>query len=147
MLLRITRPMKFCVALGKNILLENYTVFFYMEPKSNYIGYSLLILIAGMFFDDRYSPFGIMCLIAEKIISLPDLAKTAEQLGMYMLTVITGLVIHTFCTLFLLYFVITRKNPFVFFRGILQAWVTAVATASRYELHDSAECKNTLHVV
>lgn len=77
-----------------------------------------------------YSPFGIMCLIAEKIISLPDLAKTAEQLGMYMLTVITGLVIHTFCTLFLLYFVITRKNPFVFFRGILQAWVTAVATAS-----------------
>ena len=140
--------MKFwCCAEQKYSIRELHSIFFYMKPKSNYIGYSLLILIAGMFFDDRYSPFGIMCLIAEKIISLPDLAKTAEQLGMYMLTVISGLVIHTFCTLFLLYFVITRKNPFVFFRGILQAWVTAVATASRYELHDSAECKNTLHVV
>jgi solute carrier family 1 (high affinity glutamate transporter) protein 2 len=77
-----------------------------------------------------YSPFGIMCLIAGKIMELPDLAKTAEQLGMYMLTVITGLVIHTFCTLCVLYAVITRKNPFRFFQGMLQAWITALGTAS-----------------
>ena len=80
----------------------------------------------------RYSPFGIMCLIAGKIMELPDLAKTAEQLGMYMVTVITGLVIHTFCTLCVLYAVITRKNPARFFQGMLQAWITALGTASRY---------------
>lgn len=77
-----------------------------------------------------YSPFGIMCLIAGKIMSLPNLSKTAEQLGMYMLTVIIGLVIHTFCTLCTLYMVITRKNPATFFKGMLQAWITALGTAS-----------------
>lgn len=77
-----------------------------------------------------YSPFGIMCLIAGKIMELPDLVVTAQQLGMYMVTVITGLVIHTFCTLCVLYFVLTRKNPAVFFKGMLQAWITALGTAS-----------------
>lgn len=77
-----------------------------------------------------YSPFGIMCLIIGKIMELPDLAVTAQQLGMYMITVITGLFIHFFTTICILYFVFTRKNPFVFFRGLLQAWVTALGTAS-----------------
>jgi len=75
-----------------------------------------------------------MCLIAGKIMELPNLAVTAQQLGMYMVTVITGLVIHTFCTLCVLYFVVTRKNPAVFFKGMLQAWITALGTASRWVL-------------
>ena len=79
----------------------------------------------------RYSPFGIMCLIAGKIMELPDLAVTAQQLGLYMVTVISGLIIHFFTTLCILYFVFTRKNPAVFFKGMLQAWVTALGTASR----------------
>jgi len=74
-----------------------------------------------------------MCLITGKIMELPDLAVTAQQLGMYMVTVITGLVIHFFTTLCILYFVFTRKNPAVFFRGLLQAWITALGTASRYK--------------
>lgn len=77
-----------------------------------------------------YSPVGIMFLVAGKIMVITDLAKTAEQLGLYMLTVMVGLVIHTFGTIFLLYFVITRKNPFIFFKGVLQAWITALGTAS-----------------
>ena len=79
----------------------------------------------------RYSPIGIACLIAGKIMSIDNLAKTASQLGMYMVTVITGLLIHSVGTLSLLYFVITRKNPAVFFKGLLQAWVMALGTASR----------------
>jgi solute carrier family 1 (glial high affinity glutamate transporter), member 2 len=78
-----------------------------------------------------------MCLIAGKIMELPDLMVTAQQLGMYMVTVITGLVIHTFCTLCVLYFVITRKNPAVFFKGMLQAWITALGTASRSVLTET----------
>lgn len=77
-----------------------------------------------------YSPFGIMCLIAGRIISLPDLATTAEQLGLYITTVLTGLVIHLFGTIFLLYFAVTRKNPFAYFKGILEAWMTAIGTDS-----------------
>lgn len=77
-----------------------------------------------------YSPVGIMSLIVGKIMSIHDLALTAQQLGMYMLTVIIGLVIHGVITLPGLYFLITRKNPLTFFQGMLQAWVTALGTAS-----------------
>ncbi|XP_028813458.1 excitatory amino acid transporter 2 isoform X2 [Denticeps clupeoides] len=77
-----------------------------------------------------YSPFGIACLICGKIISIKDLEVVARQLGMYMVTVIIGLIIHGAIFLPLIYFAIVRKNPFTFFMGIFQAWITALGTAS-----------------
>ncbi|XP_039599916.1 excitatory amino acid transporter 2b [Polypterus senegalus] len=77
-----------------------------------------------------YSPLGIACLICGKIIAIKDLEVVARQLGMYMVTVIIGLIIHGAIFLPLLYFVIVRKNPFSFFGGIFQAWITALGTAS-----------------
>ncbi|XP_006789626.1 excitatory amino acid transporter 2b [Neolamprologus brichardi] len=77
-----------------------------------------------------YSPFGIACLICGKIISIKDLEVVARQLGMYMVTVIIGLIIHGAIFLPSIYFAITRKNPFTFFLGIFQAWITALGTAS-----------------
>ncbi|KAJ9593253.1 hypothetical protein L9F63_015199, partial [Diploptera punctata] len=77
-----------------------------------------------------YSPFGILCLIAGKIMSIENLVATAQQLGLYMITVIIGLLIHALITLPSIYFFFTRKNPAVFFQGMLQAWVTALGTAS-----------------
>ncbi|TNM90780.1 hypothetical protein fugu_003069 [Takifugu bimaculatus] len=77
-----------------------------------------------------YSPFGIACLICGKIISIADLEVVAKQLGMYMITVIVGLLIHGGIFLPTIYFVIVRQNPFKFFMGVFQAWVTALGTAS-----------------
>ncbi|XP_067850413.1 excitatory amino acid transporter 2-like [Heptranchias perlo] len=77
-----------------------------------------------------YSPLGIACLICGKIVAIKDLEVVARQLGMYMVTVITGLLIHGGIFLPLMYFAITRKNPFSFFAGIFQAWITALGTAS-----------------
>ncbi|XP_050811313.1 excitatory amino acid transporter 2 [Gopherus flavomarginatus] len=77
-----------------------------------------------------YSPFGIACLICGKIIEIKDLEVVARQLGMYMVTVIVGLLIHGGIFLPSLYFVITRKSPFTFLAGIFQAWITALGTAS-----------------
>ncbi|XP_077319052.1 excitatory amino acid transporter 2 isoform X1 [Lithobates pipiens] len=77
-----------------------------------------------------YSPFGIACLICGKIIAIKDLEQVARQLGMYMVTVIIGLIIHGGIFLPLLYFAITRKSPFSFLAGIFQAWITALGTAS-----------------
>uniref|UniRef100_A0A3B4DG82 Amino acid transporter n=1 Tax=Pygocentrus nattereri TaxID=42514 RepID=A0A3B4DG82_PYGNA len=77
-----------------------------------------------------YSPFGIACLICGKIISIKDLEVVARQLGMYMITVIIGLIIHGAIFLPCIYFAIVRKNPFSFFMGIFQAWITALGTAS-----------------
>jgi solute carrier family 1 (high affinity glutamate transporter) protein 2 len=48
-----------------------------------------------------------------------------------MITVIMGLLVHALVTLPGIYYMFTRKNPAVFFQGMLQAWVTALGTASR----------------
>eukprot|EP00080_Pristionchus_pacificus_P001160 PDM61180.1 hypothetical protein PRIPAC_50622 [Pristionchus pacificus] len=78
-----------------------------------------------------YSPIGIMCLIAGKILEIQDISETAKMLAMYMVTVLCGLAIHALISLPLLFFVCTRKNPFLFMKGLLQAWLTALGTASR----------------
>uniref|UniRef100_A0A915Q5L2 Amino acid transporter n=1 Tax=Setaria digitata TaxID=48799 RepID=A0A915Q5L2_9BILA len=77
-----------------------------------------------------YSPIGIMCLIAGKILEIDDLANMAQMLAMYVVTVLLGLIIHALISLPLLFFICTRKNPFAYMRGLLQAWITALGTAS-----------------
>lgn len=79
----------------------------------------------------RYSPIGIMCLIAGKIMSIINLGATAQTLGLYVVTVMLGLSIHGILTLPTMYWFLTRQNPGAFFRGMMQAWVTALGTASR----------------
>lgn len=77
-----------------------------------------------------FSPFGIMCLIAGKIMSINNLTATAQMLGLYMVTVIVGLLIHAIITMPAIFWFITRQNPAVFFKGMMQAWITALGTAS-----------------
>lgn len=67
-----------------------------------------------------------------KILEIQNLSETARMLVFYMITVLTGLAIHSLITLPLLFLALTKKNPFVFMRGLLQAWITALGTASRY---------------
>lgn len=77
-----------------------------------------------------YSPVGIVFLIAVKLIEMKDMGKVFTQLGYYMLTVLLGLGIHGFIVLPLVYFIGTRKNPFVFCYNMLRALLTAWGTAS-----------------
>uniref|UniRef100_A0A8C6V8R7 Amino acid transporter n=1 Tax=Naja naja TaxID=35670 RepID=A0A8C6V8R7_NAJNA len=78
----------------------------------------------------RYFPFGIVFLIAGKILEMENPALTGKKLGLYAMTVVTGLAIHALCFLPLLFLILTRKNPFSFIRGILQALLIALATSS-----------------
>ncbi|GFS13812.1 amino acid transporter [Elysia marginata] len=116
----------FCTAFGilisnmgsrAQIMLDFFTVL-------NEIIMKMVILVMW------YSPIGIMFLIAGKILALEDPAKVGAQLGMYMVTILLGLCIHTVVLLPSIYFILTRKNPFRIMWGVVQAWVTALGTAS-----------------
>uniref|UniRef100_A0A493TWU2 Amino acid transporter n=1 Tax=Anas platyrhynchos platyrhynchos TaxID=8840 RepID=A0A493TWU2_ANAPP len=78
----------------------------------------------------RYFPFGIVFLIAGKILEMEDPSVIGQKLGLYAITVVSGLVIHGLFLLPLLFMLITRKNPFAFIKGILQALLIALATSS-----------------
>ncbi|TNN78284.1 Excitatory amino acid transporter 5 [Liparis tanakae] len=77
-----------------------------------------------------YFPFGIVFLVAGKILDMHDPAHLGEKLGMYFITVLSGLFVHGLILLPLFYYFFTRKNPFPFIRGLLQALVIALATSS-----------------
>ncbi len=73
---------------------------------------------------------GVASLICGKILSVADIGVVVTQLGMFVLTVAAGILIYKLIFLQLLYFIITRKDPFRFYWGVLPATVTAFSTAS-----------------
>lgn len=76
------------------------------------------------------SPIGISSVICAKILGVAKLSSVMSQLGLFIITVCSGLFIYQFMILQAIYFVFVRKNPFKFWWGLFQSWMTAFATAS-----------------
>ncbi|XP_077060378.1 solute carrier family 1 member 8a [Siphateles boraxobius] len=77
-----------------------------------------------------YFPFGIIFLVAGKILDMSDPSTLGKKLGWYGVTVLAGLFVHGLILLPFFYFILTRKNPFTYIRGLLQAMLIALATSS-----------------
>ncbi|KAM9385960.1 excitatory amino acid transporter 5-like [Pholidichthys leucotaenia] len=77
-----------------------------------------------------YFPFGIVFLVAGKILEMSDPSDMGKKLGFYAITVVMGLILHGLFILPAMYFFITKKSPIVYIRGILQALLIALATSS-----------------
>ncbi|XP_012940660.1 excitatory amino acid transporter [Aplysia californica] len=116
----------FCTAFG--ILISN------MGPKAQIMidFFSVLneIIMKMVTMVMWYSPIGIMFLICGKILALEDPEKVGKQLGMYMVTILVGLAVHSMMILPTIYFLLTRKNPLRLMWGVIQAYVTALGTSS-----------------
>ncbi|XP_072346219.1 neutral amino acid transporter B(0) [Scyliorhinus torazame] len=77
-----------------------------------------------------YAPFGIMFLVAGKIVEMENVLLLFTSLGKYICCCIVGHLIHGLIVLPLIYFIFTRKNPYSFLWGIFTALATAFGTAS-----------------
>ncbi|KAJ8271293.1 hypothetical protein COCON_G00101520 [Conger conger] len=81
-----------------------------------------------------YMPVGIVFLIAVRIVEVENWDKM-QKLGLFMVTVLSGLAIHACFILPLLYVAFVRRNPFRFAWGMAEALVTALMTSSRDNLN------------
>ncbi|XP_036413294.1 neutral amino acid transporter B(0) isoform X1 [Colossoma macropomum] len=77
-----------------------------------------------------YAPLGIMFLVAAKIVEMEDVGMLFASLGKYIACCVVGHAVHGLLILPLIYFVITRKNPYTFLLGLITALATAFGTSS-----------------
>ena len=82
----------------------------------------------------RYTPVGVMFLVAGKLVKMDDIEEEFRTLGWYIMTVLLGLFIHGFVVLPVIYALFTRKNPFLLIMHMGQALATALGTASRLDM-------------
>lgn len=72
----------------------------------------------------------MLSLVASKITAMKSLNEIVGLLGMYFVTVLVALLIHGFLILPGLYFLFTKKNPYVYISRMAEALVTAFGTSS-----------------
>ncbi len=78
----------------------------------------------------KFTPFGVFGLVAPKIAEQTNLAALFQSMGLYMLVVIGGLVIHSAVTLPLVLRVVGRINPLKHFKAMRAPLLTAFSTSS-----------------
>ncbi|XP_065342648.1 excitatory amino acid transporter isoform X2 [Cloeon dipterum] len=76
------------------------------------------------------TPIGVSSVIAGKILSVENLGLVTVQLGWFIFTVVLGVLLYQLVFMQLIYLAIVRRNPFKFYCGLIQATLTAFATAS-----------------
>lgn len=76
------------------------------------------------------SPIGIISLIMSKMLEMEDLGTLFGSLGLYSLTVAGGILFHGFVVLPLIFFLLTRENPYKFITKMTKALATAFGTSS-----------------
>lgn len=77
-----------------------------------------------------FAPFGITSLICGSLLELEDVWTVAGAMTKYIVTVLIGVFAHSFVTIPALYVLVTKKNPLLVFRAMLQGGVAALGTSS-----------------
>ncbi|XP_078379251.1 excitatory amino acid transporter 3-like isoform X2 [Oculina patagonica] len=77
-----------------------------------------------------FAPIGVCSLVAARVAGLDDILSSMGKVGLFMVTDLCGLLIHSLIVLPLVFFVVTRRNPYVFMKGLGDALMTAFSIAS-----------------
>lgn len=77
-----------------------------------------------------FTPIGVASLIAHAVAKETNIESTFRSLGMFVMAYVVGIVLLLIVAIPVAYFIVVRKNPFVFLYHLLRPFVTAFATAS-----------------
>jgi Na+/H+-dicarboxylate symporter len=88
----------------------------------------LVMKVTGLII--RFSPFGVFGIVIQIIAGQENLPELLYRLGLYMLVVIAGLIIHSMITMPLLLRFAGRINPFRHMKAMLTPLLTAFSTSS-----------------
>ncbi|GMR32564.1 hypothetical protein PMAYCL1PPCAC_02759, partial [Pristionchus mayeri] len=72
----------------------------------------------------------IFSLLLHQMLLNNDFSTMVKSLGLYIVTVLSGLFIHLFLVLFPLHIIFTRKNPFKLVKGVAEMMTVALGTSS-----------------
>jgi solute carrier family 1 (high affinity glutamate transporter) protein 2 len=78
----------------------------------------------------RTTPVGVASLICSKILEVQNVGRLMTSLLTFILTVAIGLAIYQLFISQLIFFLVTKKNPFKFYVGVLPAAITGFAVDS-----------------
>ncbi|CAN7997348.1 unnamed protein product [Ixodes hexagonus] len=77
------------------------------------------------------TPVGVMSLLCSRILAVGSIVTLFEQMALLVATVLSGLAVELFVVECLLYFLVTRKNPFKFLVELAYVGLCAFVTAAR----------------
>ncbi|KAK0066514.1 excitatory amino acid transporter 3 [Biomphalaria pfeifferi] len=94
----------------------------------------MFVIIRWLFWT---TPIGVLSLIAKSIAAVDDIAEVFRSLGLLVGAVIVGLAIHLLIVLPAVYFLLTRKNPYLFLIRCIRPFIVAfAATATSVAMPD-----------
>lgn len=88
----------------------------------------IMILVRKVVF--TFTPIGVASIIATKVLSVANLEETIQQLAWFVGTILLGILLFQFIGLQLIYWTVTKRNPFQFYSKLIHPMMTAAACGS-----------------
>lgn len=111
----------FSIVIGSVVGLESKFLKFFQDLNTMMLRLVRLLVL--------WTPLGVFLLVTYAF-AYHHFFKILNNVGLFLLTVFVGLFLHLFCVYPLIYFVATRKNPYVLLKNIVPAMLTALSISS-----------------
>jgi proton glutamate symport protein len=102
----------------------------YKEPTLNVVNGVFEVMMKITMFIIRFTPLGIIGLVAPVIAAQKDIAAVASGLGGYFVTVLLALLFHAFVTMMIVLRVGAKVNPIKHLKAMMLPLTTAFSTSS-----------------
>lgn len=103
------------------------------KPRANlteFFNSTFDVMMKITMFVIKFTPFGILGIVANTVAEQSDIVDVAQRLSIYMLAVLLGLAVHSAITLPLILKLVAKVNPKKHFQAMYTPIVTAFSTSS-----------------